>query len=59
MMELNTLSYMLLLLAFLMALHQYLMFGSWFELKDVHHEAFILAFGFAGILLMYVSRRRE
>jgi hypothetical protein len=46
-------------LAFLVALHQYLNWEVWFELKDVHHELFIVTFAFAGFLLLWLSERRR
>lgn len=45
-------------LAFLVALHQYLNWGSWFELKDIHHEVFIVALVFGGIMLYLVRGGR-
>jgi hypothetical protein len=58
-MRMKELAYIFLALAFLIALHQYIYYGSWFELKDVHHELFIAMFGFAGIVLLWLSQRRR
>lgn len=49
---------LLLLLAFLISLHQYVLCGEWFEIKDIHHELFIVAFAFSGVLLLYLRRKR-
>jgi hypothetical protein len=58
-MRLKQLAAAFLILAFLIALHQYLNWGVWFELKDVHHELFIAMFTFAGLLLLWLSERRR
>jgi hypothetical protein len=58
-MRFKEMGFLLLLLAFLVALHQYLNYGVWFEMKDVHHELFIATFAFAGFLLLWLSGRRE
>jgi len=34
--------FLLLLVAFLIGLHQYFLYGIWFELGDMHHETFIV-----------------
>ena len=34
--------FLLLLGAFLIGVHQYFLYGVWFELKDLHHETFII-----------------
>jgi hypothetical protein len=38
--------------AFLVALHQKVTCGHWFEPKDVHHELFIAALGFGGLVAL-------
>ena len=46
-------------IGFLILLEQYIVIGVWFEISDVHHETFSVAFfslGF-GILLGLVGRR--
>lgn len=58
-MKTKTLIYTLLFLAFLVALHQYLNFGYWFELKDIHHETFIVAFTFAALIAYYISKKQR
>jgi hypothetical protein len=51
---------MLFVIAFLVALHQFIYWHVWFELKDVHHELFISACLFAGlVLLLYANARRK
>jgi hypothetical protein len=53
-------SIILFVLAFLIALHQYIFWHVWFELKDVHHELFIAGCFFAGlVLLLYANARRK
>jgi hypothetical protein len=37
-------AFLFLLLAFLVALHQYVNYGVWFEIKDIHHESIMLLF---------------
>ena len=38
--------------AFLVALHQKVVYGRWFETKDIHHEMFIAALGFGGLVAL-------
>jgi len=35
---------LLLCLGFLILVHQYVFYGVWFEIKDIHHETFSVAF---------------
>lgn len=44
---------MLFVLAFAVALNQYVICGKWFEIKDVHHEMFIVALSFAGLVVLW------
>lgn len=44
--------------AALIMLHQYVTWGVWFEIKDIHHEMFVVAFAFAGGILLYVNKWR-
>ena len=37
-------AYLSLIIALLALLHQYLAYGVWFEIKDIHHETIIIAF---------------
>jgi hypothetical protein len=37
-------AYILLCLGFLTLVHQYVFYGVWFEIKDIHHETFSVAF---------------
>ncbi len=52
------LTYFCLAAAFLILLHQYIFYEVWFELADIHHETFSIAFfSFAmGILLGSTSK---
>ena len=55
------LAFISLFMGFLILLEQYIAFGVWFEIEDVHHETFSVAFfslGF-GILLGLVSERTQ
>jgi hypothetical protein len=38
--------------AFLVALHQKVAYGRWFQIQDVHHELFIAALGFGGLVAL-------
>ena len=40
-----------------MAFEQYINHGMWFDFVDLHHETFIIALIFAGIIL-YILRRK-
>jgi len=44
-------------LAFFVALHQFVNWNTWFELKDLHHETFIVAFVFGGFLCWWLVKR--
>jgi hypothetical protein len=46
-----------LFLAFLVALHQYIFYQVWFELKDVHHEGIILFLIGLAIGLLVAKKR--
>jgi len=48
-----------LFLAFLVALHHYVSWGVWFELEDLHHETFVVALLFAGLVLLFLPKRRK
>ena len=49
--------FVLLALAFVVALHQYLNWGTWFEFQDIHHEAFIIALVFCAFCLIILRGR--
>lgn len=48
------------LLALLISIEQYVSWGSFFEVKDIHHEMFIVMFLFGAliILLLYWIKKR-
>jgi len=48
-------------MGFMILLEQYIVYGVWFEIGDVHHETFSVAFFSlsVGILLGLVGRRAE
>ena len=56
-MNLHKVAYIMFGLAFLIALAQYVEWGEWFTVSQLHHETFVVAFGFAGGLLLYLDRR--
>jgi hypothetical protein len=43
-MKRNLIVAILLISAFLVALHQFIYSQTWFSLKDIHHETFVVAF---------------
>ena len=53
---LKILAYFFLLIAVLVALHQYVGWGYLWEWEDLHHEGFMMMFGFAGIVLLIIRR---
>lgn len=57
--KVGRLGFALILAAFLIALQQYIDCGLWFEIKDIHHELFIVTFAFSGSLLLYLKRKKE
>jgi hypothetical protein len=42
-------AYLLLCLGFLTLVHQYVFYGVWFEIEDIHHETFSVAFFSLGL----------
>lgn len=51
-------SLVLLVMAILVMFHQYYYWRTWFELKDIHHELFIVTFIFAAIILIIYANRK-
>lgn len=49
------LGYVLLALAFVVGLHQYVVWGYFFEMADLHHETFIIALTFAGFCVLVLA----
>ena len=47
--------YMLFLVAFMVALHQALFWGTWFEMEDIHHETVMVTLVFAGVLVGFIK----
>ncbi len=45
----QALAWVSLLTGFLILLHQYVSYGVWFSLSDVHHETLAVAFGSLGL----------
>lgn len=58
-MNLRKIAYFLLLAAFVIALAQYVEWGEWFTVSQLHHETFVVTFGFAGVLLLYLNDKRS
>ncbi|UCE95713.1 MAG: hypothetical protein JSV51_08390 [Candidatus Bathyarchaeota archaeon] len=54
-------AYLCLLISFLILLHQYILYDVWFEIADIHHETFSIAFvSFGiGITLGLAARARK
>jgi len=56
---LKTIGVLCLLTSFGIALHQYLVWGVWFEWEEIslyHHESGIVIFAFCGILLLFFTK---
>jgi hypothetical protein len=45
----------LMLVGFIILLHQFIVYGVWFELKDVHHETFAIASFTVALTLLLLS----
>jgi hypothetical protein len=45
----------LFLLAGIVLAHQYYTYGVLFEVKDIHHESFVIALVFAGLVLWFYT----
>jgi hypothetical protein len=54
--DVKNLIFLLIFVVFLIALHQFWLYGSWFELEDIHHETFIVR-AFCIILGLIVGDR--
>jgi hypothetical protein len=50
--------YLCFLTGFLILLHQYIFYGVWFEIADIHHETFAIAFFSFGLgILLGVTKK--
>jgi uncharacterized membrane protein YidH (DUF202 family) len=58
-MKSNMLAAFLIILGFLVSFHQYLNYGTWFEIKDIHHELFTVALIFAGVIILVFNQRHK
>lgn len=47
------------LFAGVISAEQYIRFGKWFEVQDIHHEMFIVTFAFAGIVLLIINLQKR
>ena len=47
----------LFVVAFFVGLHQFVVWGYFFELRDIHHETFIIALAFAGVVSLWLLNR--
>jgi hypothetical protein len=45
-----------LFIAIVIALHQFIYYGVWFEVADIHHETFMITFAFTGLTLYMLKR---
>lgn len=58
----NVVPLLLFAVAFLVGLHQFVVWGYWFEWSDIHHESFVIALAFAGLVSLWLlnlkGRRR-
>jgi len=43
--------------SFLVLLHQYLNWGKWFEIADIHHETFATSLAFGGLVLFIIQTK--
>jgi hypothetical protein len=55
----ENLAYFCFFLVFLVLLHQYVNWGSWFDLSDVHHETFAVALASLGIGILIGKRKQR
>lgn len=55
---LQNLAIVFLLVALAIGIHQYINWGIFFEVSDIHHELFIAMFGFSGAVLWYIGRKK-
>jgi len=46
------LPFILIIIAVVLIVHQYVFYGVWWEWEDLHHETWILMFAFAGMVLL-------
>ncbi|MDH5447716.1 MAG: hypothetical protein OEY24_01355 [Candidatus Bathyarchaeota archaeon] len=52
------LAYICLSIGFLILAHQYIFYGIWFEIADIHHETFSIAFFSFGLGILLGSTRK-
>ena len=45
-------SYVFLLFVVILLVHQYIFYNVWFQPQDIHHETWMIMFGFAGLVLL-------
>ena len=50
------LPFILIIVAVIIAVHQYIFYDTWFQTSDLHHETWIIMFAFAGIILWFKGR---
>jgi len=54
---LKILAIVFVIIAIIIALHQFIVWGYWFELEDLHHETWMIMFGFCGFILYGIFGR--
>jgi hypothetical protein len=54
----NQLALILVAIAAIISLDLEIQWGSWFDIGDIHHETWIVAFAFAAIVVYFVGKKR-
>lgn len=57
-MKLTIIGIFLIIIAIILALHQFSMGYPFFQIEDLHHETFMVAFGLVGFVLIFIGRGR-
>lgn len=55
-MKLTIIGVILLVVAIAILLHQFMVYNIWFEFDDLHHETWMIMFGFCGVVLLLIGR---
>lgn len=54
-MKLIIIGIIFLMITVALALHQFIFWDVWFEIPDIHHESWMLMFGFSGLVLVLLG----
>lgn len=57
-MDKRSFTFFLFVVAFLILLHQFAICGKWFELNDIHHETFAIAFASFGLGIWMGAKKK-